>query len=180
MSWQSISWSVLWHYSLKNLTLSLFKLCFNMFFRGENLCHRLIFFVFSGKFLLFSHLVPRDAEQAGLLLACILLRAPLWLWDRVCLCCGAWPQLQAGHLMPQGELLGKTLIQAFSGQWKICNNSKSLMEINNFQIILYVRTDLLSSFVVSCYLCMNQSLLWYCEHLWFSGQTHDSSKKGVN
>lgn len=95
MSWQSISWSVLWHYSLKNLTLSLFKLCFNMFFRGENLCHRLIFLFSWGCFCFSPTWSQGMLSRQDCCWACILLWAPLWLWDRVCLCCGAWPQLWA-------------------------------------------------------------------------------------
>lgn len=115
--------------------------------------------------------------------ASILLGAPLWLWGRVCLCCGAWPQLQAGHLVPQGELLGKTLIQVFARQWKICNSWESLMEINNFLIILCLRIDLLSSCVLS-YLHLKQSyvsLLWYCECFKiFRTNTHERSKSSSN
>lgn len=104
---------------------------------------------------------------------CILLPALLWLWDRVCLCFGAWPQLQAGHLVPQAELFGKALIQAFAGQWKICNSWKLAMEINNFLIILYLRTDLLSS-CVQFYV----SLLQYCEQFKiFRTNTCDCTKR---
>lgn len=133
--------------------------------------------------MLFSYLDPRAAEQAGLLLGIHSAGSPSVTVGRVCLCCGAWPQLQAGHLVPQGELLGKTLIQAFARQWKICNSWESLMEINNFLIILCLRIDLLSSCVLS-YLHLKQSyvsLLWYCECFKiFRTNTYERSKSSSN
>lgn len=140
-----------------------------------------LFFCFLGDVFAFLPLGPKGCWAGRIVAGHAFCCEPLCDYGTECAC--AVVHGHSSELVPQGELLGKTLIQAFAGQWKICNNSKSLMEINNFQIILYLWTDLLSSCVVNCYLGMNQcyvSLLWYCEHLWFSGQTHDSSKKGVN
>lgn len=139
--------------------MSLFKLCFSMFYRDENYFHRLFFLLlFSGVSILFSPFWTQGMlNRQDCCWACILLLAPLWLWDRVCLCCGAWPRLQAGQLVPRGELFGKTLSQAFAGQWNISNSWKSLKEINNFLIILCLKTDLLPSCVLSYYLHLNQS-----------------------
>lgn len=147
-----------------------------MFSRGENFFHRhFFFFLFSRGSFWFSPIWTQGMlSRPDCCWACIPLWAPLWLWEW-CLCCGAWLQLQAGHLVPQGELLGKTLSQAFAGQWKIYNSWKSLMEINNFPIILCLRTDSLPSCVLSYYLHLNQPyrpLLWHRDILSFSGQTH--------